>query len=77
MTPINTVTDPPGAEDRLRVKQAAQEAKCSGGMIYVWIGENRFKSWTVKRRGFERGIRYIDAKSFRDWLKSQREEIPA
>jgi hypothetical protein len=77
MTPINTVADPPADEDRLRVKQAAQEAKCSGGMIYVWMSENRFKSWTVKRRGFERGIRYIDAKSFRTWLKLQREGVSA
>lgn len=76
MSSINTV-DPTGAGDRLRVKQAAEEARCSGGMIYVWIDERRFKSWTVTRRGYERGIRYIDAKSFRDFLKSQRGEIPA
>jgi hypothetical protein len=76
MTAINTV-DPPSTGDRLRVKQAAKEAECSGGMIYAWIGEGRFKSWTVTRRGYERGIRYIDAKSFRDFLKSQREEISA
>ena len=80
MTSINTVTVPPtwiGNDDRLRVKQAAQEGKCSNGMVYVWIHENRFKSWVVKRRGYERGIRYIDAKSFRAWLASQREELPA
>jgi len=63
MTTINGV-DPRGAGDRLRVNQAAKEANCSGGMIYFWIAENRFKSWTVTRRGFERGIRYIDAKVF-------------
>jgi hypothetical protein len=76
MTPINTV-DPPGTGDRLRVKQAAKEAECSCGMIYVWIKENRFKSWTVTRRGYERGLRYVDARSFRAWLRSQREEVPA
>jgi hypothetical protein len=75
-----TTVDPPtqiGAVDRLRVKQAAEEAGFSPGMVYVGIKEGWFKSWVVKRRGYERGIRYIDAKSFRDWLKSQREETPA
>ena len=64
-----------GASDRLRVREAAEIAHCSIGMVYVGIKEGWFKSWSVKRKGFERGTRYIDAKSFRQWLKSQREEI--
>jgi hypothetical protein len=76
---MRTITiDPPAqvaAVDRLRVKQAAVEAACSPGMIYVGIKEGCFKSWVVRRRGYERGIRYIDAKSFREWLNSQREEV--
>ena len=52
------------------VKEAAQKAKASAGMIYNWLAEERFKSWVVKRRGFERGIRYIDRASFEEFLKS-------
>jgi hypothetical protein len=69
---ISSVTD-----DRLRVKSAAQEAKTSPGTIYNWIKENRFESWVVKRRGYERGIRYIDRESFENFLRSQREEAMA
>jgi len=43
-------------------------------MIYVWMKEERFRTWTDKRRNKERGTRYIDAKSFRRWLKEQRKE---
>jgi Helix-turn-helix domain len=68
---------PVGADDRLRPKEAAQIARVSVGMIYRWLHEERFKSWTVVRRGFERGVRYIDRATFEDFLKSQREEIPA
>jgi hypothetical protein len=62
------------ADDRLRVKEAAKQAKTSSGMIYNWIHEDRFQSWVSLRRGFERGIRYIDRKSFERFLQSQREE---
>jgi hypothetical protein len=44
-------------------------------MIYRWMHEGRFGHWTVKRRGFERGVRYIDKQSFLAWLESQRVEI--
>ena len=64
-----------GADDRLRPKEAAQMARVSVGMIYRWLHEGRFGSWTVKRRGFERGVRYIDKSSFESFLKSQREEV--
>ena len=79
MSSLHTV-DPPtriGADDRLRPKEAAQIARVSVGMIYRWLHEGRFKSWTVVRRGYERGVRYIDRTSFENFLKSQREEIPA
>jgi len=59
---------------RLRPKQAAIEAQCSVGMIHVWIKQGCFKSWTVTQRDKERGLRYIDAKSFRSFLASQMDE---
>jgi hypothetical protein len=60
----------------LRPKQAAEMAAVSVGTIYVWLNEDPppFKTWVVKRRGFERGIRYIDRISFEKFLKSQRED---
>jgi len=61
-------------DDRIRPKQAAIEAQCSVGMIHVWIKQGHFKSWTVTQRDKERGLRYIDAKSFRAFLASQMEE---
>lgn len=51
-------------------------ARVSVGTIYAWLHEGRFGTWVVKRRGFERGCRYIDKASFENFLKSQREEIP-
>jgi excisionase family DNA binding protein len=79
MSLLNTSVAPlrVGADDRLRPKEAAQIARVSVGMIYRWLHEGRFKSWTVTRRGFERGVRYIDRSTFENFLKSQREEIPA
>ena len=75
---LNSINSTPLDDDRpYRPKQAAQKAQVSVGTIYVWGHEGRFKWWTVKRRGFERGIRYIDRASFENFLKSQREEIPA
>lgn len=62
--------------DRLRVKEAAALARVSVGMIYRWISEGRFKSWTVTRRGYERGIRYIDKTSFDEFLHSQKQALP-
>jgi hypothetical protein len=59
--------------DRIRVKQAAALAGVSPGTIYVWMAEGRFKTWTVRRRGFARGIRFIDKVTFDDFLKSQRQ----
>jgi hypothetical protein len=61
------------ANDRIRVKQAAALAGVSVGTIYVWMAEGRFKTWTVRRRGFTRGIRFIDKVTFDDFLKSQRQ----
>ena len=69
---VRSVSAPVG--DRLRVREAAAEGHCSIGMIYVWMKEERFRTWTDKRRNKERGTRYIDAKSFRRWLKEQRKE---
>jgi len=71
-TVMKMLTAAPAADESgpLRVKEAAQKAKASAGMIYNWLAEERFKSWVVKRRGFERGIRYIDRASFEEFLKS-------
>jgi excisionase family DNA binding protein len=60
--------------DRLRVREAATVARVSPGTIYVWIHENRFRSWIVTRRGFQRGLRFIDRASFEEFLRSQRDE---
>jgi hypothetical protein len=73
MSPPNSITVP-AATDRLRVREAAAIARVSAGMIYVWLAEERFKSWTVTRRGFTRGVRYIDRASFEMFLRSQRDE---
>ena len=71
----NSITSTEPLEDRLRSKQAAQRARVSVGTIYAWMKEKRFESWVVKRRGFERGIRYIDRESFENFLQSQRSEV--
>ena len=71
---VKTVSSVKAVSDRLRVKESAAEAHVSIGMIYVWMKEERFKTWKVTQRDKERGTRFIDAKSFRAWLKSQREE---
>jgi excisionase family DNA binding protein len=60
--------------DRLRVREAAAIARVSTGTIYVWIHENRFRTWVVTRRGFQRGLRFIDRASFEEFLRSQRDE---
>jgi Helix-turn-helix domain len=60
--------------DRLRVKEAAQLARVSVGMLYRWMTEDRFKSWVVTRRGYTRGVRFIDRASFEEFLRSQRKE---
>ena len=66
---------PPQISDRLRIREAAELAHCSPGMIYVWISENRFKSWTVVRRNYNRGTRYIDGPGLMAWLASQGENF--
>jgi hypothetical protein len=73
MHPVASITD----ADRYRPREAAQLARSSIGFIYIGIKEGWFKSWTVRRRGFERGARFIDGPSFRAWLASQKEEISA
>jgi excisionase family DNA binding protein len=62
--------------DRLRVKEAARLAQVSPGTIYTWIHENRFRTWIVTRRGFQRGLRFIDRASFEQFLQSQRDQTP-
>jgi hypothetical protein len=71
----NSTNLPLGERDRLRAKQAAKMADASVGTIYAWMKEEPrpFETWVVKRRGFERGIRYIDKASFERFLKSQRD----
>jgi hypothetical protein len=53
---------------RIRPKEAAQVARCSVGTIYLWIHAGHFRTWVVRRRGKERGIRYIDWESFKRFL---------
>jgi hypothetical protein len=65
-----------GVNDRLRLKEAALIARVSVGMINRWWREGRFKSWSVTRPGFDRGIRYIDAATFYKFLQSQWQETP-
>ena len=74
MTSISPSSLAPPVTDRLRVKQAALLAGVSPGTIYVWIHENRFRSWIVTRRGFQRGLRFIDRATFEEFLRSQRDE---
>jgi hypothetical protein len=75
MTSISadSITTPAG-NDRLRVKEAARLAQVSPGTIYVWIHESRFRTWIVTRRGFQRGLRFIDRASFEEFLRSQRDQ---
>jgi len=61
--------------DGLRVKEACQIANVSTAKIYQWINEGRFGTWSVKQRGKERGLRFVDRRSFTAWLESQRAEI--
>jgi excisionase family DNA binding protein len=76
MTSISSKNFPEiiASADRLRVKEAAVLAHVSLGTIYVWIHENRFRTWIVTRRGFQRGLRFIDRASFEDFLRSQRSD---
>jgi hypothetical protein len=67
---------PIGTNDRLRTKEAAVIARVSVGLIYRWLNEGRFKSWTVTRRGFTRGVRFIERRSFEEFLSSQRDVKP-
>ena len=69
---LPSLTGTPGVDESgpLKVKECARKAKASAGTIYNWLKEDRFKSWVVKRRGFERGLRYIDRASFEEFLKS-------
>jgi Helix-turn-helix domain len=53
---------------RIRPKEAAQLARCSVGTVYVWIHAGHFRTWVVRQRGKERGIRYIDRESFTRFL---------
>jgi hypothetical protein len=57
--------------DRLRPKEAARMAGVSVGTIYNRMDEDLFKNWQMKRRGFERGIRFIDRASFEKFLAEQ------
>ena len=72
MTSISPQTSQPpvGENDRLRAKEAAAIARVSAGMIYKWMAEGRFKTWMVTRRGFTRGVRYIDKTTFEHFLRS-------
>jgi predicted site-specific integrase-resolvase len=76
MTIITSGTSPTkvGVDDRLRIREAAEQAHTSRATIYRWIEQGFFKSWVVKRRGFERGIHYIDKASFEAFLNSQKQE---
>jgi Helix-turn-helix domain len=56
--------------DRIRAKEAARLAQVSTGTIYLWMHGKKFKTWNVKARGKERGIRYIDRSSFEAFLNS-------
>jgi hypothetical protein len=61
--------------DRLRVKEAKELARVSTAQIYLWLHEGRFGTWVVKRRGYERGVRFIDRPSFEAFLQSQRQNM--
>jgi hypothetical protein len=72
MTSISpqNLPEPIAVNDRLRTKEAAAIARVSVGMIYKWMAEDRFKTWIVTRRGFTRGVRYIDKTTFEHFLRS-------
>jgi hypothetical protein len=66
--------------DIIRVREASEQGHVSKGMIYVWLNQDSppFESWVVRRKGFERGIRYIRKSSFLQFIESQlHEEEPA
>lgn len=62
-------------DDRLRPREAAEIAHVSVGTINNWWQAGYFESWVVPTRGLERGVRYVDAKSFLSFLDSQREVV--
>jgi len=56
--------------DRIRPKEAARIGEVSVGTIYAWMHLKCFDNWDVRRRGRERGVRYISRKSFMEFLQS-------
>jgi len=72
MTSISPPTSPTPATDRLRPKHAANIAAVSIGLIYRWMSEGKLRSWVVTRRGYARGVRFIDPASFEEFLQSQK-----
>jgi hypothetical protein len=61
----------------LRPKDAAALVPCSIGPIYEWMDQGRFKHWSVKMPGKNRGMRFIDRASFEAFLASIREGVEA
>ena len=73
ISPLNSVAAP-GVNDPLPVREAAALARVSVGMMCLWLPKAGFKSWTIlTRRGFTRGVRFIDRTSFQEILRSHRE----
>ena len=60
--------------DRLRPKGAAALVPCSVGTIYNWMDEGRFKHWSIKPRGKNRGLRFIDTADFMRFIASIEQE---
>jgi hypothetical protein len=58
---------------RLRPKGAAALVPCSVGTVYAWMAEGRFKHWTLKPPGKNRGLRFIDTKDFMRFVASMQQ----
>jgi hypothetical protein len=59
---------------RLRPKGAAALVPCSVGTIYTWMEEDRFKHWSIKPPGKNRGLRFIDTADFMRFLAAMEQE---
>ncbi len=58
---------------RLRPKAAAQMVPCSLGTLYKWMGEQKFKSWSINTPGKNRGVRFIDGPTFEKFLDTMQQ----
>ena len=57
------------------IQGSPQIARVSVGMLYRWMAEGRFKTWTVTRQGYTRAVRYIDETTFEQFPRSHQPRV--